>query len=198
MKYIITLIAILLQGCLSTTIPPKSEYRINPIVENQESTVNGCRNNSLKIARAFSANSLLSQSMHYAEGNSKEYIYSESKWSTVPNKAITSEFLTLIRDSKLFKGVQTSKSRSRSDVILEINIEDFMQYFNEGSSKSYANVLISLSLINAKNNRVFASQTFETKVDIKSLDANGGVDGLNKALSEVLVDTNRWLEKVCK
>jgi len=136
--------------------------------------------------------------MYYAQGNMKQYMYSSSKWSRSPNRAITSEFLTLIRASNLFKSVQTAKSRSRSDIILEINIEDFMQYFDENSTLSHVNVVINLSLINARGNSVFASQTFNTKIDVKMLNANGGVDGLNKALREVLLDTNEWLSEVCK
>ncbi len=199
MKYIsFFLLTILLQGCISTTVPAKSEYRINPNIQPQELEASGCKENSLKISQAFSANSLLSQDMYYALGNTKQYMYSASKWSTTPNRAITSEFLTLIRDSKLFKNVQTSKSRSRSDVILEINIEDFMQYFDENSTSSYANVVINVSLIRARGNSVFASQTFKTKINIEALDASGGVDGLNIALSEVLLDTNKWLAEVCK
>lgn len=199
MKYIIYfLLAILLQGCLSTTVPAKSEYRINPNVSVKESQASGCKKDSLKISQAFSVNSLLSQDMFYALGDTKQYMYSESKWSTTPNRAITSEFLVLIRDSKLFKHVQTAKSRSRSDIILEINIEDFMQYFDESSSKSHVNVSINLSLINARGNNVFASETFKAKVDVETLNASGGVDGLNTALAKVLLDTNEWLAGVCK
>lgn len=199
MRYIlVVLIALLFSGCLTTTIPAKEEYRINPIQQTKILDVEGCTKYSLKVAQAFSSNALLSQSMYYAQGDTKQYMYSASKWATIPNRAITAEFLTLIRDSKLFKSVQTSKSRSRSDAILEINIEDFMQYFNNDSSQSYASVVVNLSLISAKGNSVFASETFRVKVDIDSLNASGGVDGLNKALSQVLVDSNDWLAKVCK
>jgi cholesterol transport system auxiliary component len=108
------------------------------------------------------------------------------------------EYLKLIRGSKLFKSVQVSKSRSKNDFILEIHIEDFMQYFSENSKKSYANVLVSLTLIDFKTNEVFATQTFGSKVDITELNANGGVDGLNKALSDVLTQSNFWLGEICR
>lgn len=198
MKYVLIILAILLQGCFSTVVAPKVEYRINSNTKIQDVSTEGCNQRSLKVSQAFSSNSLLSQNMYYVQGNKKQYIYSASKWSRTPNRAITSEFLTLIRDSNLFKSVQTAKSRSRSDIILEINIEDFMQYFDESSSASYANIVLNLSLINAKGNSIFASQTFKTKVDIKNLNASGGVDGLNKALSQVLFNTNKWLIEVCK
>ncbi len=198
MKYIIVFLALVLQGCLSTTVAPKIEYRINPNAKSKELKIDGCKDKSLKIAQAFSSNALLSQNMYYAQGEMMRYIYSASKWSKTPNRAITSEFLKLIRDTNLFKSVQTSKSRSRSNIILEINIEDFMQYFDKYSNKSYVNVVVNLSLINARGNSVFASQTFKRKVDVEVLDASGGVNGLNKALAKVLLDTNEWLGEVCK
>ena len=136
--------------------------------------------------------------MNYALGDSAQYVYSASLWATAPSRAVTSEFLSLIRDSKLFKSVQISKSRSRNDFILEINIEDFMQYFNENSTHSYSNVVVSLSLINTRTNNVIASEKFMSKVDVTSLDASGGVRGLNKALAEVLSESNIWLSQVCK
>ena len=199
MKYFIaSLIVVIFSGCLSTTIPPRSEYRINPDIKAKVVDVGGCKDKSLKVAQAFSSSSLLSQNMNYALGDSAQYIYSASLWSTAPSRAVTSEFLTLIRDSKLFKSVQISKSRSRNDFILELSIEDFMQYFNEDSSHSYSNVVVSLSLINTRTNTVVASETFMSKVDAPSLDASGGVEGLNKALAEVLGQSNVWLSKVCK
>lgn len=199
MKYIlISLIAVLFSGCISTKIPPKSEFRINPNTKVKTYTNDGCKDKSLKVAQAFSPNLLLSQSMYYGLGETKQHTYSESLWSTTPNKAITKEFLKLIRDSELFKSVHVSKSRSKNDFILEIDIEDFMQYFSEDSKTSYANVVLSVTLINSRTNSVVAMQTFNKKVDVKTLDADGGVDGLNTALSDALYETNDWLAEVCK
>jgi len=199
MKYIIiSLLAILFSGCITTTTPAKSEFRVNSHMPSKKFTSLGCKNKSLKVAQAFSQNSIMSHTMSYAQGDFKQYAYSASQWSTAPNRAITAEFLTMIRNSKLFKSVQISKSRSKNDFILEISIEDFMQYFNSNSTSSYANVVISLALIDSKTNSVFATKIFNAKVDVKSLDAKGGVDGLNSALSDILSQSNDWLGEVCK
>jgi len=113
MKYIlISGLVVLFSGCISTKIPPKAEFRINPNTKVKTYATDGCKNKSLKVAQAFSSNLFLSQSMYYGLGSTKQYVYSKSLWSTTPNRAITREFLTLIRDSKLFKSVQVSKSRS--------------------------------------------------------------------------------------
>ena len=199
MRYILIIsLVVLFSGCISTKIPPKSEFRINPNTKVKTYTNDGCKDKSLKVTQAFSSNSLLSQNMYYGLGNTKQYIYSKSLWSTTPNRAITKEFVTLIRGSKLFKSVQSSKSRSKNDFILEINIEDFMQYFSEDSQNSFANVILNVTLINARTNLVIDTQTFSKKVEVKSLNASGGVDGLNTALSDALYKTNNWLARICK
>ena len=198
MKYfLITRISILFIGC-STTIPPKSEFRVNPNIPDKKLSVMSCKDNSLKVAQAFSSNSLMSRDMNYAQGDAKQYIYAKSQWASTPNRAITDMYLKLLRETDIFNSVQVSKSRSRNDYTLEINIEDFMQYFNEESSYSNANVVITLSFIETKSSIVFASKTFSSKVDVKTLNAEGGVDALNTALSEVMSQSNEWFGEVCK
>ncbi|MDB2562792.1 ABC-type transport auxiliary lipoprotein family protein [Sulfurimonas sp.] len=199
MKYLaISLFIILLSGCVTTKVPAKSEYRISTDVVAMQTTSNVCKSKSLKIAQAFSSGILMSNHMMYAIGNSKQYAYAESLWAENPNTVVTSKVLKLIRETKVFKSVQVSKSRSRNDFILEINIEDFMQYFDEASLHSHASISITLTLVDIKSNRVIATKTLNSKVDVKELNAEGGVKGLQMALSNILEDTNTWISGVCK
>lgn len=199
MRYIIlSLLVVFFSGCVTTKVPAKSEYRINTQVSASKSNSQTCKEKSLKVAQAFSSSAFMSNNMLYALGDSKQYAYSESLWAQNPNTVITSKFLKLIRETDLFKSVQNSKSRSRNDFILEINIEDFMQYFDEKSTRSYAIVSINLTLIDIKSNRVFATHSFNEKVDVVSLNAQGGVNALTKALSTILQNTNTWISGVCK
>ena len=198
MKYILlSLVVFLFIGC-TTVVPPKSEFRVNPKFSSKKLEVSGCKEKSLKVGQAFSSNSLMSQNMNYAQGDSKQYIYSQSQWSTTPNKAITAEYLKLIRQMDVFASVQISKSRSKNDYILEINIEDFMQYFCEDASTSNSHVMISLTIIDTKTNSVIATKIFSARVDILELNANGGVSGLNIALASVLNQSSHWFSEVCK
>ena len=187
----------LLSGC-STIHAPMTEFRVNPTLKIITSDSTQCLDKSLKVAQSFSTSSIMSRKMNYAQGLQKQFVYSESQWADSPNRTINEQIVKLIRDTKLFKSVLTSKSRSKSDLILEINIEDFMQYFSEDSSESYAEATISLSLIESDTNSVIASKTFDSRVDAKSLDAHGGVEALNSALEDILAQTNSWLSGVCK
>ncbi len=198
MKYILGLLAIVfLSGC-TTVVPAVTEYRI--ITSEVGFVKNGgsCEDKSLKITQAFSPSSLMSNHMNYVQGNTKQYAYSQADWSESPNVALSEEILKHIRDTKLFKSVLNSKSRTKSDLILEINIEEFMQYFSEDSTLSYALVALNLTLLDTKNSSVVATQSFNSKVDAKTLDAEGGVRALSGALEQVIGQSLKWLDGVCK
>ena len=192
----ITCIAILLGGC-ATVHPPKVEYRLNAKTPSQSFPQNECTGKSLKVAEAFSSSTLMSLSMYYVEGVNKQFAYSQAQWAVAPNYAISEKLLTLARDTKLFKSVQVSKSRSKNDLILETNIEEFMQYFSADFKESHAKVGITISLIDANTNSVLSTKKFNSKVDAKTLDADGGVVALDEALFEVLTEMNAWFSKVC-
>lgn len=198
MKYIfITLVALLFSGCIGST-PTVSEYRVNTEIKSKNFTHNGCETKSLKVAKAFSSNSLMTLNMNYGQGKHKQYVFSQSQWAESPNRALTSEMLKYIQSTNLFKNVQISKSRSRNGLLLETNIEDFMQYFSEDEKKSFVKVAITLTLIESKNSEVLATRTFNSTLDVEELSANGGVKALNRALENILQESGVWLNGVCR
>lgn len=187
----------LLSGC-TTTKPFVTEYAVKARILNTNNSAAGCKDKSLKIAQAFSSSSLMSLKMDYTQSNNKVFSYSEAEWNESPNHFITSQILQSIKDTKLFKSVQVSKSRSKNSWILEINIEDFMQYYSEDYKESHANAALSLTIIDLDTNEVIATETFSSKVKSKTLDAEGGVEALNSALSNILSQNIEWLNGVCK
>ena len=196
--YIIaSIILLFISGC-STAQPAITEYRIstNPVVH--KSYAQGCKENSLKVAKAFSSSSLMSLDMDYGIGINKQFTYSQSQYSTSPNDIVTTQILKLLREMQIFKTIQISKSRSKNDYILETTIDDFMQYFSDDQKSSYANVVITFSLINSENSNSIATKTFNSRVDSKSLDAEGGVEALRVALQEVLSDSSVWFGEACR
>jgi cholesterol transport system auxiliary component len=196
--WIAIVVLLLLSGC-ATVHPAIAEYRLSSHMPTLTDSSNSreCANKSLKVAEAFSSSSLMALDINYVHGQNKQFPYSQAQWSISPNHAITAKLLELIRERNLFKSVQVSKSRSKNDLILETNIEDFMQYFSEDLKESHSNVVITLTLIDASNNSVRATQTFSAKVNSKSLDVEGGVVALNLAFEDVLSQIIHWLEKVC-
>jgi ABC-type uncharacterized transport system auxiliary subunit len=136
--------------------------------------------------------------MKYTLNEEQEFTYSESVWSRSPTRAITAALLTSVRATDLFKTVNSYKSRSRSNFILETNIEEFIQHYEENSTKSSVKIVISFSLVNSKTSKTIDSQTIIVELDSDSLNAQGGAVALNRALSKVLSKNNEWLGSVCK
>ncbi len=198
MRYILTIIAaILLAGC-SVTTPPIYEYRIAPKVTTKTFESNSCSDKSLKVSQVFSATTLMSTKMRYVQDEYMELVFNESKWSTNPNSAINAELVKSIQMSEIFSSVESFKSRSRADLILETNVEEFVQYFSDENKKSFVQVVISFSLVDSKSSNVLKSIRVKKNLEVDTLDAKGGVKALNSALSDVLEQNNRWLSGVCK
>jgi cholesterol transport system auxiliary component len=196
MKYILVVfIGLLFGGCFIIQ-PPITEYMID--VKLPQQSVENSSKKSVKVSKSFINTKLQTLNMNYAQGDKKVYIYSKSMWAELPSEMVTAKIVKLLQDKKIFKVVQTSKSRSKTDIILETNIEDFMQYFDDELKTSYVNVSITFTLIDTKTNKVIASKNFESRVVSSSLDALGGVEALSKALSEVLQKSSIWLSKIEK
>jgi cholesterol transport system auxiliary component len=198
MKVLLLLTSLLLfLGC-STTTSPITEYKISSSYSMTPQVNSTCKGKSIKIAQAFSPTPLMSTKMGYVLQNNKIHSYSQAIFSDTPNRAITSEILKDIRDSKLYKFVLNSKTRSNTDLILETNIEDFVQYYSDDLKSSYVIASINFTIIDLKTNSVIDSQTFKAKVTSTSQDAFGGAVALNKALSSVLFKNRTWMSEICK
>ena len=194
---LILLSAFLFIGC-STTTPAISEYRISVKPHIPVFTQTGCKDESLKVAQAFSSTSLMTHDMNYGQGTHKQYKFTQSQWAESPNRAITTAIVEYLKSTKLFKNVQISKSRSKNGLILETNIEDFMQYFSEDEKESFVLVRIDFTLIDVKTGKVLATQTFDSNIKVDSMNAEAGVKHLNIALENVLNNSGKWLSEVCK
>ncbi len=199
MRYILLVVVLFIfSGCIVEKKPAITEYRLSTKNITIQSNANGCKDKTLKIAKAFSSASLRSLQMSYTQDDNKVFSYSKANWNESPNHSIHQKIFSNIRDSKLFKNVNLSTSKSRYDLVLEINIEDFLQHYSTDLKKSYADVRISLNLINSKKSNIIASEVFTAKVDVKTMDANGGVEALDSALENILSKNIEWLTGVCK
>ncbi len=200
MKYIYAILLVLIvSGCSVKQQPPVAKYALEVTVpQDLFRASNGCLDKSLKVAQAFSSSSLMSKNMDYTEGKNKQYSYSQAQWYESPNRALSKEFTEALREAQIFKSVQNYKSVGASDWLLEISIEDLMQYFDEKLKKSYVKVSYTLTLINNENSQVLATKTFERTIDAKALNASGGVEALNEALSEAFVESMNWINGICQ
>lgn len=194
---LVIVVTIFLSGC-ATIKPSVTEYRVLSEVLKKDVFAQGCKDKSLKILDAFSSNSLMSLNMDYTESNNRVFSYSKSQWQESPNSSVTMQLLNNIRATELFSSVHTSRSRAKSNFLLETGIDEFMQYYSSDLKNSYVKISITLSIIDSRTNNVIATKTFYSKVDTKTPDAQGGVDAINSALSDIITQNIEWLDGVCR
>ncbi len=195
--YILIGFAFLFSAC-STTVPAVVKYKISSSIELDKQKDTTCRSQVVKVASAFTSSDLMSKDMSYVQGASKVYEYSESAWLNNPNQSVTRELIKMLRGIGVYKSVQDSKSRSKSDLISESILEEFIQYYSEDLKDSYAVVKLNISVIDSKSYELVSAKTFDSRVDAKTLDAKGGVKALNSALKNVLNESSKWFIEGCK
>ncbi|WP_193151378.1 ABC-type transport auxiliary lipoprotein family protein [Sulfurimonas sediminis] len=193
----LTCIAVItITGCTSPT-PAQNQYRLNLQTKAVKAETGKCRQKTLKVERSFGDKLYMSLKMYYVEGKYAQYSYAQSRWAQTPNDALTYAVTEYLRAMNLFKSVQSADSKTKNDYRLEINIEDFMQYFDENEKNSFVNVVITCNLVDEASHKTVATKTFHFKQKTLSDDAKGGVIALSNALDEILKECGLWLQGVC-
>ncbi|GGD49645.1 hypothetical protein GCM10012288_24640 [Malaciobacter pacificus] len=187
---------ILLTGC-AVKQPYITEYKIEIEKFQKAQGSQQCKEKTLKVNQSFSDNTLMSTQMNYIEGKHKQYPFSKARWSTPVNQMVSFHLTNMINQLDIFKSVQSYKSITKDDYILQSNIIDFKQYFSEDLKSSYVKAVIQVSLIDNHTNKIVDSKTFTSKIDTKTLDSYGGVKSLNNALFNILNNVSLWLNNIC-
>jgi len=188
---------VMFSGCTKVQ-PYVKQYKINTTIAIETHKQTQCKKQSVKVLDAFSKNDLMLEKMYYVHGAYNVASYTQSQWSERPNKAISAAIMRAIEDSQLFKDVSSTASSVKSDLILENNIEEFIQYFSKDNTKSYVKVVIKATLVDRKTKITIASKKFEKQRATQSLDAYGGVVALSQTLSEILEEEVQWLGSECQ
>jgi len=197
MKNILLSFALLfVLGC-SRTSPAITEYKIEASSIQNQNFQKSCEQKSLTVSQVFVSSSLMSKKMKYIVGKYKEYAYNESAWAENPNRAISDAIVKSLEGTNIFKTVDSYKSFSRSDYTLESRVDDFSQHFSEDEKSSFVKVDISFSLIDNKTSKIVANKHIEKRLDVKEANAQSGVEALNEALKETLLEMSQWISGSC-
>jgi cholesterol transport system auxiliary component len=184
-----------MSACVSPT-PAPQEFILMPKLDLNAVKVDNRVLKTIKIENSYSDTVFKSSNMYYVQNREKQFSFSKSKWAYPLNSMINENIIKMVRDLKLFKFVQSVKSKTKSEYTLESTINDFKQYFYNNDTKSYVKSSITFTLLNSNTHEILASKTFESKVDVDTLNAVGGVKALNNSLNDVLIDAALWLSEV--
>ena len=193
-KFLIVALPLLFGAC-SSPQPALQEYIVTPKVSVVQSKTSKYRKKIVKVASVYAEKDLHSRSMFYVENGMKKFAYVSSEWAESPQQFVHKEVMQMLAQTKVFGFVQLPNSKVESDFILETRLNDFTQYFEANDTKSYAIASVTFTLVNSKKHTIVASKTFSSKVDVASLDAEGGVKALSIALQGVLEKASAYFVK---
>ncbi len=194
-----SLVLMALSGCsLQTKVPASTQYRLQVASVIQDYNASSCKDDVLQLKNIVSYDPIVGRSIYYQVGDLNIANYALSNWEAAPFKTMELSLVSSIRDSKIFKDVLLSKSGVKPDFILEYSVGEFIQHFSEDMKSSYVTVKIHFALLENDNSKLLYSTTIEKKVPSSSLDALGGIKALQSALSDVMVQTNVWLNNRCQ
>ncbi len=189
--------ALLLSGCGVKSSPPVDEYTIKPKLSLNSTKETKCRQKEIKVLSPFAPYKFTTNDLHYIVLQYEEGRFNRSAWSESVASSVYNEIVDTLRKSALFKSVQNYSSVAKHDYLLEIQINDFMQYFSKDLKSSYAVVDITLTLVDRQEYRVIAQKNFVKRAEVSRLDAKGGIEVLNALFAQTLEEMVVWLEGVC-
>ena len=190
------ILSVILGGCVTVSTPAIDVYTIDTTCEANNSTQRKTKSPKiLKVLEPRSSTSIASQHILYQKNEFTQNPYAYSAWNDAPNKMLGSLFLSCISKNSIFTAVLPSRSKGKSDFLLESMLLDFYHNVNiDGSSEG--RVRIVFYLIEKKNGRVIATKEFFSKVDSNTLDAKGGVKALNDSSKSIALTLTQWISSL--
>jgi len=197
MKYFIYgLIVAFFSACGVKTMPPLEQYTIS-VDQQPLRAQSSCQSKSIKILQPVTTKEYMSDQIIYNVGALEQNHYNNAIWSVAPYQNIYKVLVANIRQSGVFQTVLGYNSLSSSDYILEIEIEDFKQYFSSDLKHSYVKIALVLSLVDRVKFQTLKQKRFFIQKEVSSLDVKGGVEALNEGFKELNKDIVLWLSGVC-
>ncbi|TKX32987.1 ABC-type transport auxiliary lipoprotein family protein [Campylobacter aviculae] len=144
----------------------------------------------LKIKNASLPLYLNSKSIVYIEnnmGNSYAYHF----WADLPSSFYRSLLLSKLEQVKIFKTVIFQGSSLKPDYILESRIDSFEQIIN--SKQNYTQIIASVNLINAKENKIISHRLFDSRENINQNDIQNIYQSFEKNLNSLTKDIVIWI-----
>jgi len=184
----------LLGGCASVR-PAAQQYILAPQLHVDAVQTSKYKDKTLKVEQVYTDRSLQSRNMFYVEHKRKKFAYTESKWAESPQVMIHKAVMDMLRKSAAFGYVQSPKSKVLSDFLLETRVDEFAQYFSDDEKSATAKVSITFTLLDAKKHTIVMSKSFSVEKTLPTLNAAGGTEALNMALSDLLGSAALWIEK---
>lgn len=189
----------LLSGCAVFHKSPAAisiyDFGLQPSQQTQNKLQSSSqKRKSILIANATTPLWLDNTAIHYRllyHNPSQSYHYANSRWIAPPAALLTQQLRDRIV-SRTNEQVIKDSSTAKTDYILHIELEEFIQVFDTAKD---SHVLIGLraSLIERNSRHLFAQKDFNIKEKTSTADAAGAVSALGAASNQLTNELIGWL-----
>ncbi len=198
MRIWLIVIPFLFGACsIQTVVPTAIEYRLEPHTAIQKAVQDRCAQQSIKVARLQVPDNYTGRSIYYGEGEMKQFAYAYARWAQPLNERVGKIVESSVRNSGRFGNVVSYKTLLPTDYVLQITLNDLMQYFPEEAS-SYVRLDMDILLLNDKGNAIADAKHITLKEMASTRDVEGGVMAMNRVLEKALAEVNIWLGGRCE
>jgi len=187
------LMIIFLNACSSKTHKAMDIYTLKYNAIPSTKPLIATSNKTLKIIQPQSSKEIQKKKILYAKTLQQRETYAYSRWSDTPNRMLEDFLVAYLNQTALFKVVIPHTSQVAPAWLLESNIEDFYQYFDE-ENRAFAIVKIRFFLMDKKDKSLISQYYFSAKIPSSPLDAKGGVLAFNLAMQQVATELQLWLK----
>ncbi len=188
------LIMLIVSGC-STITPAISQYSL--LTEQTLQPMGGKPSEkSLTVASSKPIPSLWGKDLIYVRPNGETGHYLYTRWSDTPSSMIQRSLLLALQDAAIFSSSAPSLSLSRSDWLLESELNAFEHRFYANRSEGFID--ITYRVVDTQSKRPLASKRFKITAEAPSMDAVGGVEALRNAQYELNRQCLAWLTTLIK
>lgn len=193
---LLTVLLIVITGCVTEKLPPISTYNIYPDLDVLHPVLdtNPQTSDILKLGRISSRNAFSGTDIVYSDTRYGQNSYAYSRWSDSPPSMLLVIFQQALEKSGGYMAVVPYSSQSKSDLLLESTLFDFSQHINDDGT-SDGIVRMRFNLIDNKTKRVIASRDFVASAPATSKNVIGAVAALNKAVAGLTKELIEWLRQ---
>jgi len=145
----------------------------------------------IKVSYPQTLKEVITERMAFSYSSSDRGYYQNSQWSNNLGKLIQGSIIEVLQESGMFKAVLPYASTAGEDLRLESTIYDFSHHIR--GELSYAVVSIGFSLIDTKSGNVLKTRRFSYREMTPSVNAEGYVTAVNRAMHRLSQDLLDWL-----
>ncbi len=185
-------------GCsLQTTVPAVSKYSLHIDDGIKKTTDSRFSEQVIRMGVIESSALLNGTNIYYTADNGQSYSYTKARWEEGVSQQLGELMMHSIAKTGIFKDVIPLRSLAGNELILEVNIYEFSQKIhNDGSTT--LRLTVKLRVVDAYNRQIIATKLFDMEEEEKEGNIEGAMKGYNKLVSQLLRETNSWLETSCK